>query len=1062
MHSTDHLRETHHAFDDSLRQRSTTRGSLLLILCCFFLSGFAALLYEVVWLRQFAIIFGTSEFALAVVLSAYLAGLSLGASVAGRFVHRVKRPVLTYAILELVIAGTAVAVPLALQFARVVLVDIFGGQTEPTDAGGIFQILFVIASTFIIIMIPTGAMGATLPLLTRHAVRNESEVGDRVGLLYAINTLGAVVGILCAAFLLLPAWGMYATMLAGVVVNFVVFLLAVFAVRILPEAAQENMDGGEAQNVRTFAVEETMPSGSMPEGAVRPLLGQLVLPLIFFSGAVSFAWEIIWTRLLSHVLGGSIFAFATMLSSFLLGILIGSAIASRWAKTRRQAADGLAICQLGIAVSSLAVFHQIGLLAEWGRSLGISENGSLWTNASLCIAVLLPSTLFIGATFPFAVRLHTETYRLAASATARIYSWNTAGSITGSLLTGLVLLPLYGFSTTAAIAVSVSLLLAVTLVLLRLKTSVGLLSFVFSGVLLAIFFPPQRPDGILRMSPFVHRDQEGKSLYAGVGRSATVHLSEKNGLFFLRTNGLPEATIPARGAIARMKTEEMLSLLPVLARPQAKSMLIIGLGGALAVNAVPPSIDEVDVFELEPKVVEANRQIAHLRDRNFLSDPRIRIICNDARGGLALTTKRYDCIVSQPSHPWTAGASHLYTREFMEEVRSHLTEDGIFVQWIEFGFVNQSLLKSLGATLVKVFPHVRLYRPGDNALVFLASNGPVALESSLAQGDHSMTDFYNRRGLHDVHDLAAMLTFTTEQLASYCENAPLNTDDSNLLATHSLRFMLPGEKKRLDDSLTRGDVILDSGGLRTELNLDLDYLGQLLQSNNQVARAKALVASIEDETERKIVQARIQLVQGELRDCAASVQAVLVQEPENQSALEIEAMRAIAERRPVGNEIIEKLADPGRAVAEAWNDARNQDWQAVAKLDFRLSRATPKDICFTNALFLRVGWRNQSGISQNGVEAIDLLQKYVPYSEQTRFLLPWAYAGLLADEYAVVLGAVEKRIRIAQQMKRKLTPQARRDFVAKHEAILEKMEKTPDALRPRITQARKRLKELLQ
>ena len=148
MHSTDHLRETHHAFDDSLRQRRTIRGSLLLILSCFFLSGFAALLYEVVWLRQFAIIFGTSEFALAVVLSAYLAGLSLGASVAGRFVHRVKRPVLTYAILELVIAGTAVAVPLALQFARVVLVDIFGGQTEPTDAGGVFQVLFIIASTF--------------------------------------------------------------------------------------------------------------------------------------------------------------------------------------------------------------------------------------------------------------------------------------------------------------------------------------------------------------------------------------------------------------------------------------------------------------------------------------------------------------------------------------------------------------------------------------------------------------------------------------------------------------------------------------------------------------------------------------------------------------------------------------------------------------------------------------------------------------------------------------------------------------------------------------------------
>ena len=1068
MHSTDSLPEPHHAITGSLRQRRTMRWSLLLILCCFFLSGFAALLYEVVWLRQFAIIFGTSEFALAVVLSAYLAGLSLGASIAGRFVHRVRRPVLTYAILELVIAGTAVAVPIALQFARVVLVELFGGQAEPTDAGGIFQVLFIIASTFIIIMVPTGAMGATLPLLTRHAVRNESEVGGRVGLLYTINTLGAVVGILTAAFVFLPMWGMYATMLAGVVVNFIVFLLAVFAVRIMPRTESAEGDGTAEESLhpgsQASLAGQTIPVSSLTEDAVRPLLGRLVLPIILFSGAVSFAWEIIWTRLLAHVLGGSIFAFATMLASFLLGILLGSGIASRWARTRRQAADGLAICQLGIALSSLTIFHQIGVLAEWGRSLGISENASLWTNASLSIAVLLPSTLFIGATFPFAVRLHTETYRVAASATARIYAWNTAGSIAGSLLTGLVLLPLYGFATTAGIAVYISLLLAVSLVLLRAKYTVGLFGFVAAGILVVVLFPPQRPDGILRMSPFVHRDHEGKSLYAGVGRSATVHLSEGNGLFFLRTNGLPEATIPARGAIARMTTEEMLSLLPVLARPQAKSMLIIGLGGALAVNAVPPSIAEVDVFELEPKVVEANRQIAHLRDRDFLSDPRIRIICNDARGGLALTTKRYDCIVSQPSHPWTAGASHLYTREFMEEVRSHLTDDGIFVQWIEFGFVNQSLLKSLGATLVEVFPHVRLYRPGNNALVFLASMEPFDLEESVTQTNHPMmqsTDFYNRHGLHDVHDVAAMLTFTTPQLARYCEHAPLNTDDSNLLATHSLRLMLPGEKKRLDDSLIAGDVLLDARGLRDKLDLDLGYLGQLLQANQQTARADQFISSIQNEEQRKLAQARVQLQRGELSGCAASLQAVLAEDPENQTALALEAMLAITERRPISPGIIKKLNEPTRTVAEGWNAAKSQDWDAVARLDSRLSQATPQDVCFPSALFLRVGWRNQSGQPEKGAEAIELLQKAVPYSEQTMFLLPWAYAGLLAEEDVIVLGAVEKRIRIAQGMKKNLTPQALRAFVTKHEAILDKMNHSPEELQPRIAHARKRLQLLL-
>ena len=1060
MHQTDRLQEPVSPITERSRERGLMRLSLGLIFCCFFLSGFAALLYEVVWLRQFAIIFGTSEFALAVVLSAYLAGLSLGAAVAGRFIDRVKRPVLTYAFLELVIACTAVAVPVALQFARLAMIAIFGGQPEPTGAGGIFQLSFIIGSTFAIIMVPTMAMGATLPLLTRHAVRNESEVGNRVGLLYTINTLGAVFGILTAAFLLLPTSGMYATMLVGVVVNFLVFVLAVVAVRLLPDSERKSPEFNRVQNKIALASGEAAATTSLIDDAVRPLLSQLVLPIILLSGAVSFGWEIIWTRLLSHVLGGSIFAFATMLSSFLLGILIGSGFASRWAKTRRRAADGLAFCQLGIAVTSLIVFHQIAWLAEWGRSLGISENASLWTNASLCMVVLLPSTLFIGATFPFAVRLHTATYHLAASATARIYAWNTAGSITGSLLTGLLLLPLCGFETTAAIGISISLMLAATLVLLQTKTNIGLLSFICAGVLLVLIFPPQRPDGILRMSPFVHRDHEGEPIYAGVGRSATVHMSEGNGLFFLRTNGLPEATIPARGALARMATEEMLSLLPVLARPQAKSMLIIGLGGALAVNAVPPSIDEVDVFELEPKVVEANRQIAKLREHDFLGDARVEVICNDARGGLALTTKKYDCIVSQPSHPWTAGASHLYTREFMEEVRGHLTDGGVFVQWIDINFVNPELLKSLAATLLDVFSHVRLYRPADHALVFLASTAPIEPEKLLAKDDRPLSAFYRRHGVHGVHDLAAMLTFNTEQLRAFCGDAALNTDDSNLLATHSLRLMKPGEKKRLEDSLAAYDAISDTRGLRVQLNLAPGYLGQVLQSNQQKLRADAMVNSIEDPISRKIAEAQMQLMRGALRDCANSLQQIQAEDEENRVAMEIEAMLAIAERRSISKRILNKIEDPHRAVAEAWNAARNKDWQAVAEFDSRLSKAKPEDICFTNALLLRVGWRNQSGKAARGREAIELLQHAVPFSEQTNFLLPWAYAGLLANNDAVVLGAVEKRIRIAEQMKKNLTPQARRDFVAKHQAILKELDDTSTGLYPRMTRSRERLQQL--
>ncbi len=172
-------------------------------------------------------------------------------------------------------------------------------------------------------------------------------------------------------------------------------------------------------------------------------------------------------------------------------------------------------------------------------------------------------------------------------------------------------------------------------------------------------------------------------------------------------------------------------------------------------------------------------------------------------------------------------------------------------------------------------------------------------------------------------------------------------------------------------------------------------------------------------------------------------------------------MLANTERRPISTGIIKKLNEPTRTVAEGWNAAKSQDWDAVARLDSRLSQATPQDVCFPSALFLRVGWRNQSGQPEKGAEAIELLQKAVPYSAQTMFLLPWAYAGLLAEEDVIVLGAVEKRIRIAQGMKKNLTPQALRAFVTKHEAILDKMNHSPEELQPRIAHARKRLQLLL-
>jgi spermidine synthase len=248
-----------------------------LLLICFFVSGFAGLLYQTAWTRQFTFVFGTSELAVATVLAAYMGGLAAGAAAGVRLARRIRRPA-------------------AIGAATALYVFFFGGSADPPAAGGFARSLFTLGSSFAILLIPTGLMGITLPLLARHAVRRESEIGSRIGVLYATNTLGAVAGAAAAGFALLPTLGLARTVWAGAGANALVFCAAVLLARgALPVA---------------YA-----PVARAGRGVRAP--GGWILPLVLVSGAVSFTYEVLWTRLLGHLLGGSVYAFATMLASFL-------------------------------------------------------------------------------------------------------------------------------------------------------------------------------------------------------------------------------------------------------------------------------------------------------------------------------------------------------------------------------------------------------------------------------------------------------------------------------------------------------------------------------------------------------------------------------------------------------------------------------------------------------------------------------------------------------------------------------------------------------------------------
>ena len=545
------------------------------ITLCFALSGFAALLYQTAWTRQFSLVFGTSELAVATVLAAYMAGLALGAWLIERFLPRISGPIFVYGLLEFAIAAGAIAVPFLLMAADKLMVLAIGAKAEPPDSLGGWQTVFYVLTAFVVLAVPTACMGATLPLLTRYVVSTPAQIGRRVGFLYTINTLGAAGGALCAAYLILPALGLTGTVFVGVFVNVIVFALATAISRI----SKPRRPPPSWEDASPHSRSETR----QPFSTLIMRGRQWILPLMLISGAASFIYEVLWTRMLSHILGGSIFAFATMVASFLLGIAAGSAVASRVARSLGISIGAFVVCQAATALASIAIYLGIDAL--------VPQHAGLAGNTGIAMAVLLPATFFIGATFPLAVRILVDEPERAAVASARVYAWNTVGAIAGALLAGFVLIPALKFEGTIYLAVLVNLSLAMLTFLLVVRAP-----FIYSAaalaalVTVATLFRPQPPVKLLRTSP-LNVATAGALRYYGVGRSASVIALEQNGMLVLRTNGLPEAMMEMSGSVPRFSGEFWLSSLAVLARPEMRSMLVVGYGGGVVIDGVPPSVE---------------------------------------------------------------------------------------------------------------------------------------------------------------------------------------------------------------------------------------------------------------------------------------------------------------------------------------------------------------------------------------------------------------------------------------------------------------------------------------
>ncbi|MDE0359821.1 MAG: fused MFS/spermidine synthase [Rhodospirillaceae bacterium] len=985
------------------------------VIACFFLSGLAALLYQTAWLRQFSLVFGTSELAVATVLAAYMGGLAVGSAVAGRYADRVTRPVLVYGLLEAGIALSALAVPLLLLAASALYASILGDQPAPPDAATIGQPVFYLLVAFVVLAIPTGFMGATLPLLTRYAVRTDREVGPRVALLYAINTAGAVVGTVVAAFVLLPALGLNGTVWVGVAVNVLVFVIAAWLAR----GRRDITGSDEAAAVSTppgfysACIQPLISGTATARERLMTVFQQQpawMLPLMLVSGATAFLYEVLWTRMLTHVMGGSIYAFATMLAAFLTGIALGGGLAGKVAEQRERAAVAFSLTQLAVGVLSVGVYAWMGPL--------IPDSLTTYTLALFAVAVMLPATIFIGATLPLSVRVLARDESQATTSTARIYAWNTVGAIIGAILAGFFLIPGLGFEGSIRVAVAVNFALALwaAVCVARPKpVPVGLACVGIAAVLVA--YNPSRPQAVVSSTGFVLGYlTEPEEIYYGVGRTSTVMLLSEGGYYYVRTNGLPEASIAVRGAPPVQDPEKWLTALAVAARPDIEDMLVVGFGGGVVLEGVPPSVDRIDVVELEPKVIEANRLLEGRRNIDPLADPRFNVIINDGRNALRLTDKTYDAIVSQPSHPWTAGASHLFTREFVVDVKSHLNDGGLFVQWMNSEFVDEGLLRTLAATLIAEFENVRLYHPSAQVLMFLASEAPLDVELQLARTGRPLIDdvmHFSRLGLNGVEDLLTAMAMDEEGLRSFARRADISTDNNNLMATRS---------RSRADGLLLADLIelfepydplvRDGSWIHTQMGdqIDYGYIARRLVRMGQVPRATGLAEVIPNFSRQFEVYGLLFQANGQAEQAREAFDNALRANPLNMQARYAVAkdylgLLSRGEAPEDIQAIAEGLAGSAAAVVRGWGFGATASWASLADIDGELAQTRVTDAWYPEVARLRAEWRVNVAEDRErfAFDALRFIERVLILApDQNLYLLRAMCARILGDDDRLV------------------------------------------------------------
>lgn len=866
-----------------MKARKATTGSVssvsLLVIGCFFFSGMSGLIYEILWTRLTVSVIGGAPFAVATILTVFMGGLGLGSYLASRKIDNIKEPlklVRLYGVLELIIGAYGLLLPLLLNLFKPVFGSIYNQMFEQF----MLYNLLTFALCCVLLIIPVTLMGATLPILCRFYVRRLGHLGTKAGLLYGLNTIGAAAGSLVCGFWLIKEFGMWGALGVAVMINALIGLVCLVVSRRsrLQESRYETIDS-EKQDTGRFGVPQYR--------------GAIAAALIIFavSGFCAMAYEVIWTKLLGLIVGPTTYSFTIVLVTFILGLALGSIIFGWLADRTRDAVRLLLVTQVAAALFALGISQLLGgSQMFFAKIIFVYQDDftmrSLMKGVSLFALMVLP-TLCLGATFPLVGKIYTQSIAAVGRSIGRAYAVNTVGAVLGSFAAGFILIPLFGKETGLSMVVGIQLgtaILVAILVILANRAKppswAPLILIALVGVALCIKYPSfdrrQLSLGKAHRVNEIATSLRGRGWLETLWNGPKILSSAERGELLYYADGIGGFTTVLKNqyqlgdiyyAMANsgkvdasthgdMRTQTLLAHFPMLFHPNPKSVMVLGLASGITAGGVLCyPVEQLDAVEINRQVIAAS-EFFNPWNNNVLTDPRTNLIIQDGRAHLSLSDKKYDVIISEPSNPWLAGLAALFTRDFFALAHEHLSQNGIFVQFIHSYQMDWSNFALVGRTFADVFPNSIMVSTAPSGMgpdyLLVGFKGERQLELSVAQRNLEYAQRSKNIVLSDPRLIYRMIL--SEDLRPLFGEGPLNTDDTPLLEFAAPKLLYEVDTTIEQNILSRRRLSAETQDIisqvKASVDLQIDYVAYALSVHTPFAAMVDLANATEAQRQR--------------------------------------------------------------------------------------------------------------------------------------------------------------------------------------------------------------------